>query len=439
MKAREAAYRSLLRIETSGRYSNIEADIVLRGGNVDETDRRLYTRLVYGTIERKLMLDYILAPLISGGKPYEKLDIECKTILRLSGYQILFADKIPESAAVNEGVNLAKRYLRSAAPLVNAVLRRLCKEKNAVKYPDPTVDPVRYLSIYYSVSYEVCSLYAAELPFEECCAMLESMNQNPATSLRVNTLKTTREALMKRFEDAKIACEKTRFSDVGIKVHTPIEELPGFKEGLFFVQDEASQLAVKVLDIAPGMTVIDSCACPGGKSFGTAIEMENIGAVYSFDLHKNKLSLVEKGAKRLGIDIIKTAEADGRVYKSELEGIADRLICDLPCSGLGVLAKKPDIRYKKEEEMTRLPEIQWAILDNVCRYLKSGGILLFSTCTVLKRENDSVFERFKREHPEFIPLPIDFEGIEGGTEGKITLYPHKHGTDGFFISRFLKK
>lgn len=437
MTAREAAFRSLVRIEKEGRYSNLETDVTLRGGLTDENEARLYTRLVYGTIERKLTLDYILTPMIKG-MSYEKTDLEVRMILRMSAYQILFADRIPESAAVNEGVNLAKKYIRSAAPMVNAILRRLCREKSGIAYPDREKDPIGFLSAFYSVSPEICRLFYDDLGMEECSKMLEAMNNADGVTLRVNTLRISVPEFVSRLSARGISAKRCAYAPYGVKVGS-IAGLPELREGLCFVQDEASQLAVEALDVHPGMTVIDTCACPGGKSFGAAMNMQNSGTLYSCDLHKNKLSLVEEGADTLGIGILSAMEADGRIFREEFEGKADRLICDLPCSGLGVLSKKPDLRYKREEEMARLPEIQWAILENVCRYLKPGGRLVFSTCTVLNRENGELYARFVSEHPEFEPVPLCLPGDLPQDVSFVTLYPHVHHTDGFFISALRKK
>lgn len=437
MTAREAAARSLLRIEKEGRYSNLETDLTLRKEGLEDAEARLYTRLVYGTVERKLTLDYLTAPLVSCD--YEKLDPEVRVILRMSAYQIFFSDRIPSSAAVNEGVNLCKKFKRSAAPMVNAVLRRLCRERANMAFPSKEERPVEYLSVFYSVSPEICELIYRQMGFEESCRMFEKMNETPPLTLRVNTLKTSREDFCRRFEEKGVSCVRTVFSESGVNIRQAASEVEELKRGLCFVQDEASQLCVEALDARPGMTVIDCCACPGGKSFGAAINMKNIGSVLSFDIHENKLSLVEKGAETLGISILHTQKADGRAFRSDLEGLADRVLCDLPCSGLGVIAKKPDLRYKKEEEMAKLPEIQWAILDNVCRYVKKGGKLVFSTCTVLKRENEALFERFLAGHPEFCAEALALPQNLSGGRPYLTMYPHIHGTDGFFISSFVRK
>ena len=435
--AREAAFRSLLRIEKESRYSNLEADLTLRKAALSEPDARLYTRFVYGVTERKLTLDHLLGQVLS--QPVEKLDAEVRCILRLTAYQLLYTDRIPESAAVNEGVELCKKYRKSAAPLVNAVSRRLAREKDELTFPSEKDEPVAFLSAFYSVSADVCRLFYEQFGMEETRRLLEKMNETPPLTLRVNTLRTTREELFLRLAARGIDAEKTRFSPHGLKVRCAVQDLPELEEGLCFVQDEASQLAVLALDAKPGMTVLDLCACPGGKSFGTAMTMNNEGEVLSFDLHRNKLSLVDSGAKKLGVTVVKTAAADARVFDPALNGIADRLILDLPCSGLGVIAKKPDLRYKREEETSRLPEIQRAILDNACRYLKPGGRAIFSTCTLLERENGAVLDAFLASHPDFEETDLHLPADLAPGAGRLTLFPHIHGTDGFFLSAFERK
>jgi 16S rRNA (cytosine967-C5)-methyltransferase len=217
-----------------------------------------------------------------------------------------------------------------------------------------------------------------------------------------------------------------------------VRELYGYDNGLFFVQDEASQICVEALDAREGDTLLDICACPGSKSFGSAIKMNNKGRILSFDLHENKLSLIRSGALRLGIDIIETRAADGRIEIPELIGCADRVLCDVPCSGFGVISKKPELRYKDPKESERLPEIQRAILNNACKYVKRGGVLVYSTCTLLPEENELAIKDFLSHHPEFELVPFIVGKIEA-TDGYITLYPHIHKTDGFFISKLIRK
>jgi 16S rRNA (cytosine967-C5)-methyltransferase len=249
----------------------------------------------------------------------------------------------------------------------------------------------------------------------------------------VNTLKISRDELCER-----LGGERTRYSQTGVRVSGKIASLYGFDEGLFFVQDEASQICTAALGAKSGDCVIDTCSCPGSKSFGAAIDMNNEGRVYSFDLHANKLSLVESSAKRLGIGIIETEERDGRKPREELLGKADRVLCDVPCSGFGVLGKKPELRYKDPAASAALPDIQLAILEASSNYVKNGGVLVYSTCTVLPEENEKNIERFLASHKEF-----ELCGFEVGElrcpEGMITLLPDEHGTDGFFVAKMVRK
>jgi 16S rRNA (cytosine967-C5)-methyltransferase len=249
----------------------------------------------------------------------------------------------------------------------------------------------------------------------------------------VNTLKISRDELCER-----LGGERTRYSQTGVRVSGKIASLYGFDEGLFFVQDEASQICTAALGAKAGEFVIDTCSCPGSKSFGAAIDMKNEGKVYSFDLHANKLSLVESSAKRLGIDIIETEERDGRKPNEELSGKADKVLCDVPCSGFGVLGKKPELRYKDPEASEALPDIQLAILKASALYVKVGGVLVYSTCTVLPEENEKNIERFLASRPDF-----ELCGFEVGAlccpQGMVTLLPDEHGTDGFFVAKMTRK
>ena len=224
----------------------------------------------------------------------------------------------------------------------------------------------------------------------------------------------------------------------GLRVKGSVRELYGFDDGLFFVQDQASQICVEALGAQARETVLDICACPGSKSFGAAINMNNEGKIIAFDLHENKLSLVRSGAKRLGIDIIDTQAHDGRIFIESLENKADRVICDVPCSGFGVIAKKPELRYKSPEESKNLPLIQKHILNTACKYVKSGGVLVYSTCTLLPEENEENINTFLSEHPDFslAPWKVGELSVESGM---ITLLPHIHGTDGFFIAKLIRK
>ena len=254
-------------------------------------------------------------------------------------------------------------------------------------------------------------------------------------TLRVNTLKTTREHYAKMLEEQGIKYDLTENSPNGIKVYgVSFSRLPKADEGYFFVQDEASQICVEALGVKAGDFLIDCCSCPGSKSFGAAISMQNTGKILSCDLHKSKLSLVESGAKRLGIDIISTRATDARNFDESLYMSADALLCDAPCSGFGVMAKKPEIRYKDLTESDKLPKIQSDILENVCKYVKAGGVLVYSTCTVFPEENTAVVKDFLDKHPEYVAEEFTVGGLSS-KDGMMPLYPDLHKTDGFFIAK----
>ncbi len=436
--AREAAYRSLFLCERDGKYSSLEIDASIRRFGLEGADKGLYTALVYGAIERRITLDYIIAKLSS--KPTESLDKEVKVLLRLGLYQLIYLDRIPDSAAVNETVNLAKKNAPRAASFINAVLRGFLRsmDKNNLPYPDRG-DMREYLSVRYSVGYDVLDAMTASL--DDIEAVLAAFEKQPDVTLRVNTLKISREELISLLGEKGIEAAPTAYSPYGVRLtqktlRAGVMEL--ISEGFVYIQDEASQIAICAASVAPDTTVIDTCACPGGKSFSAAILMENKGEVKSFDLHKNKLSLIDKGAERLGISIIETAERDGSKRDESLTLSADTLICDVPCSGFGVIAKKPEIRYKSAAEFSRLPDIQYSILKNASAYVKRGGVLLYSTCTLCKAENGDVVDRFLAECGDF--SAEDFSVGEIKSEGgKLTLLPHIHGTDGFFVAKLRRK
>ena len=339
-------------------------------------------------------------------------------------------DKIPPHAAVNETVSLCRR---SYSGFVNALLRSYMRLDAPIDLPDADTSPAEYLSVAYSVCLPLAEKFLSTFGFERAKSILSATFDTPKTTLRVNTLKTTREELASHIDGAT----PSELSPVGLKVTGSIRELYGFDDGLFFVQDEASQICVGALGAESGETVIDSCACPGSKSFGAAIDMKNTGKLLSFDLHKSKLSLISSGAERLGIDMISADVCDGRTFLPQLEGTADRVLCDVPCSGFGVLAKKPELRYKDPAQSEALPDIQLAILSNCSRYLKVGGTLVYSTCTLFPEENEENVKRFLSSHPEFSLCGFSFGGINCHA-GMLSLYPDTHRTDGFFIARMTR-
>jgi len=407
------ALRSLLAIEKGGKYSNIEIDAAIGRHGLSGLDRAFFTSLVYGVTERRLTLDYIL----SRFSRRDTLDAEVKMILRMGLCQLLYFDRVPAYSAVNESVNLCRLVKKgSAASFVNALLRTALREKDAISWPAECVDN---LSVRFSVSPFVCRTFLEQYGSERAEAILTAMSKQPPLTLRVNTLKTTAEALAGEF--GGVVWEKDGVKAVRFGKAMPLSELACLKDGRAFVQDMASQLAVEALGAEKGERILDACACPGGKSFGSAIRMENVGSILACDLHENKLSLIRKGAETLGLSIIETKAADGAKFEPSFEKAFDRVLCDVPCSGLGVFAKKPDIRYKEEKDVVRLPAIQTAILENVSRYVKDGGSLLYSTCTLNKRENEEVVKAFLASHSEFEKV------------SDRTLFPDTDLTDGFYF------
>lgn len=412
----------------SGGYSNIALDTVIKRNNLTNADRALMTALIYGVIERKITLDYIISHLSS--IPNSKIEKDTRNILRMGLYQLIYMRKIPAHAALNETVNLANKRSKG---FVNAILRSYLREGNKIQFPDKS-DSIKYLSVKYSVGESLIKALLDAYSFEDCQNMLNAFSQIAPITLRVNNIKTSREQVLSELDKAIL----TDFSPDGIILeNAAISELECLKDGRVTVQDEASQICVRALEAKKGDTVFDVCACPGSKSFGAAMTMENEGEILAFDIHENKLSLVEKGAERLGISIISTRAHDARKPIEELFGKADKIICDVPCSGFGVISKKPEIRYKDVKESEALPKIQYDILENVSNYLKVGGTLVYSTCTILPDENENNVNKFLENHKNFKLVPFSVGELEVES-GMITLLPHTHHTDGFFIAKLTK-
>ena len=424
MTPRELAFRLLQRAETNDQFLNIALDHALSDSGMSEADRGLAAALVYGVTERRLTLDYQIARL--SDRPADRIDPAVRTALRLGLYQLLYLDRIPPHAAVSETVSLVPR---KASGFVNALLRA-CTRNQTVLLPDRRDDPTYYLSVAHSVGLPLCRRLIDVYGETRAESILRGFEKPSRTTLSVNTLRISREALV-----SKLPCaEPTAFSPVGLSVRGAVRELYGFEEGLFFVQDEASQICVEALGALPGETVMDICSCPGSKSFGSAVRMNDRGRILAYDLHQKKIPLIESGAVRLGISIIDASVRDGRDFLPELKERADRVLCDVPCSGFGVLGKKPELRYKDPAASAALPDIQQAILANACRYVRPGGILVYSTCTVLPEENEQNVARFLDTHPNFTLEPFSV-GELSAPQGCLTLLPDTHPTDGFFIAK----
>ena len=439
MNLRKLALDVLDKHEKSSQYSNIAVDNTISREGLDGKDSRLLSALVYGVIERRITLDFIIDSLSS--LPPSKIERTTRNILRMGLYQLIYLDRIPPHAAINESVSLCNKRSRG---FVNALLRGFERKRAgttlaaAFGFPKKDESPMDYLSVTYSYPAALCERFCGIFGFNKTEAILAAFEKTPSLTLRTNTRKISRETLAEQLKEKDIALALTEHCPHGIRVWGASPAELGLSDGLCFVQDEASQICVEALGAKAGDTVVDMCSCPGSKSFGAALNMDNCGKLLSFDLHENKLSLVQKGAQALGISIIQTAARDGRDFDESLSDTADCVLCDVPCSGFGVVAKKPEIRYKSPEDSAALPDIQLAILKNGARYVKPGGTLVYSTCTLLPEENGENVARFLAGNQDF--EPCDFTvGAISSTGGMLTLTPDEYETDGFFIAKFKRK
>jgi len=429
--ARTAALEGLIRCRRDGAWSGAAMDAIIKKYSLDRREAALASRLCLGVLQNETLCDYYIDSFCNS-----KLEPVVRDILRLGTYQILFLDRIPAHAAVSESVELcrAKGHFR-AGGLVNAVLRRISEGK----LPEiPGEGTAAYLSVRCSHPLWLCEYMCREKGYAFAETFFTANNLPAKLSLQVNTLKVGVQDYVRALERAGIG-----FREIGPAGCLELEggqaaSLPGYEEGLFYVQDRAARTAVEIAAPEPDMKVLDACACPGGKSFAAAVRMQNRGSILSCDIHEKKLGLLESGAKRLGIDIITARAMDARMYDPTLENVFDLVIADVPCSGLGVIVKKPEIRKKEPESLRALPEIQYAILENLSRYVKPGGVLLYATCTILRRENEDVAERFLDEHDGFAAEAFTVGGISAES-GMYTFWPHIDGTDGFFAARLRKK
>ena len=435
MGARETALNALIACRKDGAWSNGVLKEYIQRDRLDSRDAGLATRLCYGVIQNRGRLDFYLKQLLTG--KLKDLHPVVRDILHLGLYQIYELDKIPDSAAVNEAVVLAKKYNKNpkAASLVNGVLR------NAVRTKGTLTEPTSYADKY-SHPDALISLLKANLPKGKLEPMLIADNAAPQTVVQVNLFKTTTAKLVERLTSEGVTVQPHGWmKDCLVLDRTGnLEQLPSFKEGLFYVQDPASKLSVLCAQIGENAKVLDCCAAPGGKSFAAAIALNGEGSITSCDVHAHKTGLIANGAARLGFSNIAARQQDATRRVSEWEGQMDVVITDVPCSGLGIIRKKPDIRYKDLKEMEQLPELQLAILKNQAAYVKPGGTLMYSTCTVLRRENEDVVAAFLKEKDDFYLEPLDLPDVFPKNEtGMLTLIPGEYDTDGFFICRLRRK
>ncbi|NCC16437.1 MAG: 16S rRNA (cytosine(967)-C(5))-methyltransferase RsmB [Clostridia bacterium] len=441
---REIAAEAMVEIMEEGAYNNMALRRLLRqNGAMPQKDRALVTEIVNGTLRNLYYIDHVLNQ-FSKTKT-EKLKPWILAVLRTAVYQMYFM-KIPDSAACNEAVKLIEeRGLTPLKGFVNGVLRTVGREKGSIVMPK--VGTAEFLNVQYSHPLWLIKMWIAYFGFEETEKLCQANNCPPDVSIRINTLKTEKALLKKELEN--IGAVVTEGSIAPFALHlkktADIGGLKAFTEGLFHVQDESSQLAVEILNPQKGEAILDLCAAPGGKSFTIAQKMENSGKLVCGDIYEHKMELIAEGAERLGITIIEPRQQDATQWREKYADAFDRVLVDAPCSGLGLMGKKPDIRLKKNgDEIDRLVPIQREILENGAKYVKQGGILVYSTCTLCKKENEKNVEWFLKNHPDFTAenitefLPKEL-WQETADKGYITLLPHRSNTDGFFIAKMKRK
>ena len=439
--SRQTALQILQRVENDTAYSNITLDSMLSKSNLSKRDTAFVTNIFYGVIEKKLLLDYNLS-LFSKQSIY-KIDKTVLMIMRMGLYQIFFMDKVPNSAAVNESVKLCKaNNLYSAASYVNGVLRSAIRS-GGLNYPDKRKGKNKYLSIKYSCPEEIIKLWRQSYGEENTIGILESLDGRPPLTARVNTTKISPSELKEAFIHDGISVHDSEILENALLLENTgsVERLSQYRDGLFHIQDTASQICCELLKPLENHTVLDVCSAPGGKTFTLAEIMNNKGKIISCDLYDSRLNLVADGAKRLSLDIVSTKECDAA--KVNDLPMAARVLCDVPCSGLGIIRRKPELKYKNEIGLDTLPDLQYLILCNCSRFVKSGGILIYSTCTLNPAENNLNVIRFLNEHEDFEPFEIELpKNIKRGydeNKNELTLFPHINNTDGFFISAFRRK
>ena len=437
--ARDTALEVLLSVSAANAWSDGSLKRTIAKNGLDNRDAALCSRIAYGVIQNRAYLDYYID--LWCAQPARKLEPLILNILRIGAYQILFMDKVPHRAAVNEAVEMTKRHGRpKASGMVNAVLRKFVT--NWLDLPPlPSGSVAETLSIRYSHPLWLVKRLVEILGEEEAEQYLASNNAIVPTTVQTNTMKTEPKKLENALQAAGAEVTPHPWLEGCFEVSGTgdLERMELFRDGMFTVQDAAARLVSTVAQCGEEDNVLDVCSAPGGKSFAIAIDRKDHGKIISCDIHPHKLKLIEKGAERLGLTSITTALADGREEHTAWVGAADVVVADVPCSGLGIIRKKPDIRYKKAEELANLPAIQRDILHNASRYVRDGGTLVYSTCTVLPEENEEVVAWFLENHPEFALSPFELPHPLGKCEGMLTLWPHRHGTDGFFICRMVKE
>ena len=434
MNLRRLAHTLLLEYELMGKYVNLSLSSH-KADTLSPSERAILTSLLYTTVERKLTLDYYIAALAK--RPCDKIDVSTLCLLRLGLCQIIYMKSVPDFAAVNETVKLARN--RGEGAFINGVLRSAVRLGDALPMPDEKKNYRRYLSVKYSFPLELVKHFDTLLGRERCERTLEYYNERQSTDIFINSLKIAPKEYKAALLERGIDFSENEVSENSVRINSSVspERFYGFNEGYFLVQDRSSTISSLVLGVKPHESMIDTCAAPGGKSIVSAINSGDRANILALDIHENKLGLIDSSVARLGISSVKCRANDAEHPIEEYLGKIDKVLCDVPCSGLGVLSKKPDLRYKDLASLSELPDLQYSILSASAKYLKVGGELVYSTCTLNKAENEDVVTRFVTEHPEY--SLVDFEvGKYQSCKGIFTIYPDLHNSDGFFISKIIR-
>jgi len=443
--ARSYALKILKEVE-EGAYANLALNRLLSRLSLAEEERALLTGLSYGVLQRLNTLDWVLSLFLTS--PLENLTPWIRNILRLGAYQLLYLDRIPSAAVVDESVKLAYRFgHKGVAGLVNAVLRKIIRAGEDIPWPSRDDNPSFYLSIVYSYPLWIVRRWIGQMGFDEAEQLCSTNNQVPPLTVRTNTLKTTREKLRELLKEEGVGAEFCRYAPEGLTLELTkkLVNLTSFKEGLFQVQGEASMLVAPLVDPKPGESVLDLCSAPGGKALHMAMLMENKGTIVAADLYPHRLRLLQETMKRQDIEIIRTEKLDGRTICAKKHASFQRVLLDVPCSGLGVIRRKGELKWRrKEQDIFSLAKLQAELLRSAFQALQPGGVLVYSACSTEPEETKDVIQRFLKQEPLAAPdlpailLPPELRAQEKG-EGMVRLQPHEHGLDGFFLARIRKK
>lgn len=433
--ARKTVLKLLTKLDKNSSYSNILLDDALAKSDLSVQDKKFASALFYGVLERRITLDAVIKKY--SDRPADRLNVEIRNLLRMSIYQLCFMDSVPDSAAVNESVKLAKSNRNPAiSGFVNGLLRSFIRDEKSLPKGK---NKIENLSIQYSCPEWLVDKWLNEYGEDVTLSMLSTSIGQPPTTIRVNNTKCKCKELYNDLIASGIGCEVNHTTDNALNIFSSgaVEKLEQYKNGMFHVQDISSQLCCRVVDPIEGDTVLDICSAPGGKTFTLAEIMNNKGEVLAFDLHENRVRLIKKGAERLGLSIVSSEVNNGKVFNEKLP-LADKVLCDVPCSGLGVIRRKPEIKYKNPEDFENLPEIQYNILSTSSKYVKTDGIIVYSTCSLSRAENDDVVNRFLQDNPDFEPVQLDEQIFGKDCDFKISITPDKFNSDGFFIAKMIR-